>query len=194
MATKKYTILETDGGQVMLVKSSAIYDVAYLYTSIDHSYILDKNEVLRPTEDYYPLDYFENNDERLVVKEEDIKNDKQLVEYFKNAERIVIRDEWDEEDIVLIDASDYMCCATAKAVDIEHGINTDTIYFDIDDDCGIETWHSVEEVEADYEVEHHQDYPNQPFTRIYTCSNGKKIRETSPFFADDSIETYEYID
>ena len=189
---KNFTILENEENQVMMVKSDDIYGVAYLNHSIDHSYILENGE-LTATEDMYPCTMFDE-DTRIVVKVEDIKNDRELSHNLASYPRLTIKDEWDDEDIELIDVTDCYNDEYGKAVDIEHGINTDTIYFDVQDDDTSWGWHSVEEVEADYEIEHYQDYPNQELTRIYTCSNGKKIRETSPFFADQSIESYEYVD
>lgn len=71
-----------------------------------------------------------------------------------------------------------MSYVAGKAVDVEHGVNTTQVIFDAEDDD--DGWKSVDEVEADYYVEHEQDYPYQELTRIYECSNGRTIRETSP--------------
>lgn len=191
---KKYTILENAENDVMMVKSEDIYGVVSLYTGCDHSYILYNDGELRSTDGYYSVNYFKNNDARLVVKEEDIKNDKDLVKFFKDAERIIIRDEFYEEDIVLIDASGYLSCAVGKAVDIQHGINTDTIYFDMDDDYTSWGWHSEEEVDAELEHENDQDYPNQQATCLWHLDNGRTIRETIEFFSDDHMNTFAYVE
>lgn len=193
---KKFTILERtccEGLEVMMVPTKDIYEVVYLQYCVDSSFILTPNGELNPTEGYYPTDYFDGSDERLVVKCED--NEK----FHLNADGEILTiqdpdDPWDEDakiDVIDVTA-DWMSYVAGKAVDIEHGINTTQVIFDADDDD--DGWKSVEEVDADYYVDHEQDYPNQELTRIYECSNGRKIRETSPFFADYQMEVYEYID
>ena len=190
---RKYTILEDKENNVMMIPTKDIHEVVYLQTCLDYSYILTPDGDLVPTEGYYPTDYFDESEERLVVKREDNDN------YRLNAggEILTIQDpndSWDNDaKIDVIDVTDdWMSYVDGKAVDIEHGINTTQVIFDTEDDD--DGWKSVDEVEADYYIEHQQDYPNQELTRIYECSNGRKIRETSPFFADDQMETYEYID
>ena len=190
---RKYTILENYEGNVMMIPTKDIYEVVYLQTCCDYTYILTPDGELEPTEGYYPADYFVGSDERLVVKREDNINHR----LFAGDEFFTIKDPedpWDEDaEIDVIDVTDeWMSYVDGKAVDVEHGINTTQVIFDAEDnDYG---WKTVDEVEADYYVEHVQNYPDQELTRIYECSNGRKIRETSPFFADDQMETYEYID
>ncbi len=190
---KKYTILEDCGNNVMMVPTKNIYKVINLQNDIDYTYILTPDGELEPTEGYYPIDYFDGLDSRLVVKKEDNDN------FSLNADGEILTiqdpaDPWDEDaKIDVIDVTEsWMSYASGKAVDVEHGINTTQIIFDAEDDD--DGWKSVDEVDADSHVEHEQDYPNRELTRIYECSNGRKIRETSPFFADDHMNTYEYID
>ena len=190
---RKYTILEDKENNVMMIPTKDIYEVVYLQNCIDCSYILTTNGELLPTEGYYPTDYFDESSERLVVRCED--NDT----HHLNADGEILtiqdpNDPWDNDAKVnVIDVTDdWMSYVFGKAVDVEHGINTTQVIFDAEDDD--DGWKSVDEVEADYYVEHEQNYPNQELTRIYECGNGRKIRETSPFFADDQMETYEYID
>lgn len=181
---KKYTILERgfeNEKEVMLINNSDIYDVVWLQTCVDDCYILSEDGNLSSVEDYYPSNYFEGSKDRLVIPVSRIR------------QRMLSGETIEIEGKGYIDVTeDYMSYVTAKAVDIEHGINTDRIVFDADDDeYG---WKSVGEADAEAYTEHEQDYPRQQLTRIYECSNGSKIRETSPFFPDDSIESYEYID
>ncbi len=177
----------------MMVPTKDIYEVVYLQYCADGSYILTPNGELDPTEGYYPTDYFDGSDERLVVKCEDNE------ELHLNADGEILTiqdpcDPWDEDaKIDVIDVTDsWMSYVAGKAVDIEHGINTTQVIFDADDDD--DGWKSVDEVEADDYVEHEQDYPNQELTCIYECSNGKTIRETFAFFSDTQMNVYEYVD
>ena len=190
---RKYTILEDSENNVMMIPSKDIFEVVYLQHCVDCTYILTPAGELIPTEGYYPIDYFDGSKERLVVKCED--NDSHSLN--AGGEILTIQDPndpWsDDAKIDVIDVTDdWMSYVDGKAVDVEHGINTTRVIFDAEDDD--DGWKSVDEVEADYYVERQQDYPNQELLRIYECSNGRKIRETSPFFADDQMDTYEYID
>ncbi len=177
----------------MMVPTKDIYEVVYLMNCIDCSYILTPDGDLISTEGYYPTDYFDGSDERLVVKCEDNAD----LHLNADGEILTIQDPddpWDEDaKIDVIDVTEnYMSYVEGKAVDIEHGINTEQVIFDADDDD--DGWKSVDEVDADWYIEHEQDYPNQEFTRIYECSNGRKIREICPFCPDDTMDVYEYVE
>lgn len=68
---RKYIILENKEDNVMMIPSKDIYEVVYLQYCIDCTYILTPAGELIPTEGYYPTDYFDGSDERLVVTCED---------------------------------------------------------------------------------------------------------------------------
>lgn len=189
---KNFTVIENSENEVMMIPTDSIENVVYLNTGYDHSYILDADGELASVEGYYSEDYFTGSDERLVVKADDIKDDKELMRSFADAERFSVRLGWDDEDTELIDATGYMSYVSAKRAIVEHGINHDEIIFDADDDDY--GWKSVDEVTAEHEHEYDQDYPRQEATCIWTLSNGKKIRETFPFFSDDHRNVFEYID
>ena len=177
----------------MMVPTKDIYEVVYLQYCSDGSYILTPDGELIPTEGYYPTDYFDGSDERLVITREDNED----LKLNASGEIFTIQDPYDPWDkdakIDLIDVTDeWMSYIAGKAVDIEHGINTTQVIFDAEDDD--DGWKSVDEVEADFYLEHVQDYPNQEFTCIYECSNGRKIRKTSPFFCDVQMDIYEYVE
>ena len=186
---KKYTIIKSEyDDEIIMVNPSSVYTVAYFCHSIDKTYVMQYNE-LSPTDGFYPTDTCEDGDIRFVIKETDIPASE--LNNYDDCPRIHFRDEYGD-DIVLVDVSVW--CRSyvwGKAVDIQHGINTDTITFDCDDDD--QGWKTLEEVEGEWEHEHDQDYPNQEATSIFTCADGRKIRKTYPFFADQNRETYEFI-
>ncbi len=187
---KKYTILQDAENNVMLIENAYVYDVVYLCTSIDKAYIYNKeNEELTSTDGFYPSDWFERDDkEILVIKKEDI--DCGSASNVSGGEYFTVIDGWDEVEVVDV-TSTYMSYIYGHAIDIEHGINTDQVLFDLDDaDMG---WKSIAEVDAESEHEHDQDYPRQEATRLYYCDNGMVIRETSPFFADKDRDVYEIV-
>lgn len=190
---KEYTVLENAQGDILIVNTDDIYDVVYLNTGYDRSYIYNtKTGDLTSTEDYYPSNYFRDSDEILVVMAADIASDEELSRNLACERHLTIYDGCDEIDV--IDVTDtYMSYTCGHAVDIEHGINTDTIVIDVEDD--IYGYKTVDEVNiVDWYCEYVQDYPNQEYTRILILDNGKRVRETSPFFPDDDICSYEYCD
>jgi hypothetical protein len=200
---RKCTIIRDGryGDDIILVRNSAIYDVVWLHTCVDHAQILTADGELQPTEGWYPADYFEGSDERLVMTLEDYNS------YYNTdltEDDVCDDDEWEEiADPYSVDDDDtlwvtdvtktWMSYDRAKAVDIEHGINTDTIAFDYeeDDDTGWMTDDKV--VIVDWELEHEQDYPNHELTLLYYLDNGKVVRKYSPFFSDQSRDYYRYV-
>ena len=199
---RKCTIIRNDD-DIILVDNSDIYDVVWLNTADDHAQILKANGELQPAEDWYPADYFRGSDERLVMTLEDYNS------YYNTdltEDDVRDDDEWeeivdpygvdDDDTLWVTDVTEtWMSYDRAKAVDIEHGINTDTIAFDYEEDNSDEGWSTDEEdvTIVDWVVEHHQDYPNQEGTILYYLDNGKVIRKYSPFFADQSRDYYEYV-
>ncbi len=187
---KKYTILQnafTD--EIIVVETSDIYEVAYLSSDNDF-YIWNKErEELSSCEGYYPLDYFANNeDEMLVMPVEDASAHKIDI---GNCEALTVMD-FTEEELNVYDLTKMGLTATAKAVHIEHGIKTDRIIFDAND--GESEYCTMHEVDAEIRNECEADYPRQAATRLYICDNGLLIRETHSFFADESRDAYEIID
>lgn len=187
---KKYTILQNLENEIMLVSTHGIYDVVHLNTSEDGAYIYHKDTgEFEYTEGFFEADYFEvNTDERLVVRKDWAER------YNTNLlrEREITLDYEFEGEVEFIDVTDiYMIYTFGKAVEIEHGINTDIIVFD-----GIEEeteWSSIGECDAEVEPERGQDYPRQEATCLYHCDNGLVIREYCPFFADEQPTTFEVI-
>ncbi len=193
---KKYTILRNRNEHrseceedVILVKTADIYDVTYLNTALDEAYIWDRErDVLEPCEGFFPTDYFEDNENEMLVKIQEVIEDPEEAE----PGDLVVNDNGRGEMAIVYDVSTMYMCAEAKAVDVQHGVNEDLIIFDYEDDeDGL--W-IEDEVDADVVVEHHQEYPDQPLTRLYYCDNGMVIRETSPFNEDEDREVYEIVD
>lgn len=191
---KKYTLIKNSSEEIMLVRTNMIYEVVNLDYSCDKTCIFNKKrEELTPTEGYYHKDYFVNNEEEiLVVKVRDIKDDPELMSSFSSESHLTINDGWDE--IEVIDVTEYyMSYIYGKAIDIEHGINTDTIIIDGEDDP--DGWKSEEEVNVvDWYCEYEQNYPTQEYTRILVLDDGRKVRETTPFLEDKDMCSYEFVD
>lgn len=181
----------------MLIPTEDITKAIWLQTCEDGTQILDvASGSLSPTEDFYPKDYFEDNtDVKLVfdledynryfgcdLTEDDVKDDAnwiRLEDWFGNV--TYVRDISDE----------FKSWNTTKIATVYSGTKERT--YAIDGDLG--TWETVDEVEiVDSEIEHEQDYPSQELTRLLYLSNGKVLRETSPFCEDDGPECYEYVD
>lgn len=198
---RKCTIIRNDD-DIILVRNSDIYDVVWLCSCDDHAQILTADGELQPTEGWYPADYFEGSDERLVMTLEDYNS------YYNTdltEDDVCDGDEWEEiADPYSVDDDDtlwvtdvtktWMSYDRAKAVDIEHGINTDTIAFDYEEGDPDTDWMTDDEVTiVDWECEYMQDYPNHELTRLYYLDNGKVVREYSPFFSDQFRNYYRYV-
>lgn len=90
-----------------------------------------------------------------------------------------------EEYIDISDLIDY----NLLAVDIQHGLRTEQMMLQgVDSDLNLDTIYVDVE-----EIGHiNQDYPNQPYTRIYegTTDDGRAIHieEVSPFFSDEQMD------
>ncbi len=189
MKNEHYTLLKNGEGDILLIPTGCSYKVVRLESCEDDSMIWD-GETLESTEGVYPSDYFEDSDKHLVISAEYANR------YQISGEHFTIPDpeSWEGEEIELVDVSDlYMSNIFGNAYDYPHGLNSEQIIFDSDEEC--DGWRTEEDVEVvDWYLEHQQDYPRQEYTRILVLADGRKIRETTPFDQDRFMETYEFVD
>lgn len=160
---KEYTIIKNCKDEMMVVKTADIYEVVYLSTIFDNSYILSEDGELHITDGYYPMDYFANSGERLVVKRKDVEKYKLIVrgEYFTincNGKQIEVLDV----------TKDWMAYSFGKAVKMPQG----EIIFDADGDERYDDWWTIAEVDAKVRN------TNCLIERLWHCDNGWEIKET----------------
>lgn len=187
---KQYTILTNGNGNLLLVPTKDTYEVVNLIHSCDHSYILHEDGTIEKTAGYYPLSRFTDRTIRLVVKPEEIKDDNNIQDLLP-ADRFFITD-GDGNTKEYIDATIYLSTYGGKAARVTHGSITDTIYFDFPEDE--EGWIAEDVVEADCEVENTLDSTNKNKTILYTCDDGRKIREIVPSDPEQDFSTFEHVD
>lgn len=193
------TILRNqDTDEILLIPTDEAYKVAWLQCCEDRSYIMPRDakyeSELNPTEGWYRVDRFGDDDSEILVgKWEELKKDEDWAKMFANAPKIKILEDWSNEEIELVNLKEWLSYNNAMAIDIEHGINTNQIIFDYEDNDG-HGWIAEEEVEARLEHEHDQDYPNQEATCLWYCDNGMTIRESVAFFSDDHMNTFEVVE
>lgn len=199
MATS-YTIIRSsydrEDNQIMLIPTEDIIEAVWLQTCEDGTQILDvASGSLSPTEDFYPVDYFDNSDVRLVFKLEDYNSyfDCHLTEDdVEDDDKWIKLEDWFGNVTYVTDISDeFKSWDTTKIATVYYGTKDRT--YAIDGDLG--TWETVDEVEiVDRVREHDQDYPRQECTNLLYLDNGKVLRETLPFCEDDGPAYYEYVD
>lgn len=198
--TTSYTIIRStydrENEQIMLIPTEDIIEAVWLQTCEDDTQILDvASGSLSPTEDFYPLYYFDRGTEKLVMELEDYNKhfDRHLTEDDVEDDKDWIKlEDWFGNITYVTDITDeFKSWDTTKIATVYYGTEERT--YAIDGDLG--TYETVDEVEIVERVhEHDQDYPRQECTNLLYLDNGKVIRETLPFFEDDGPAYYEYVD
>ena len=175
---KEFTIIKNYKNEIAVIKTADIYEVVYLNTIFDNSYILSDDGELHITDGYYPMNYFINNTERLVVKRTDVERYKLIVrgEYFAI--------NWNGKSIEVLDVTkDWMAYSFGKAVKIPSG----EIIFDADGDERFGDWWTIAEVDAIIKS------TNNPMEKMYHCDNGWEIKELS-YPNKNVMSEFEFID
>ena len=172
------TLIEIDDN-LLLCKQSDIYQGVFGNDLCDYDILIkgDNGLLMQPNEQVnYSEAYFDDLYE--IVQSGDDDND-----------TIYMDSDFDFDKIAVRKLSDVPSDIKRSFIDVEHGINTDEICVnDAHIICG-----------KVYEAPLHtpQDYPTQEYEDafIFVDEEGNKryIKRTSPFFADEQRDVFEYI-
>lgn len=172
------TLIEIDDN-LLLCKQSEIYNGVSGNDLCDYDILIkgDNGLLMQPNEQInYSESYFEDLYKRVQSGEED--ND-----------TIYMDSDFDFDKIAVRKLSEIPSDIKRSFIDVEHGINTDEICVtDANVICG-----------KAYEAPLHtpQDYPTQEYEDAFLFvdeeGNKRYIKRTSPFFADEQRDVFEYI-
>ena len=172
------TLIEIDDN-LLLCKQSDIYQGIFGNDLCDYDILIkgDNGLLIQPNEQInYSKAYFDDFYERVQSGDED--ND-----------TIYMDSDFDFDKIAVRKLSEIPSDIKRLFIDVEHGINTDDICVtDAHIICG-----------KVYEAPLHtpQEYPTQEYEDAFMFvdeeGNKRYIKRTSPFFADEQIDVFEYI-
>lgn len=157
-----------------LVNEDDTYYCALLDNAIDGTYRLSGSSLV-------PCDADNVRDGELVY----IRKDDAVARHLWRIGNQTIVEIEGEEYIDISDQINY----NLLAVDIQHGLRTEQMMLQ-----GVDSELNLDTIYVDVEEIGHinQDYPNQPYTRIYegTTDDGRAIHieEVSPFFSDEQMD------